>query len=98
MSALYELKHLFLISFVFFCFGGCASTETATREGQDGYYSQAGAGVYTMTEMGDSIRPGPTKMGERESNEKQIRIVRGIVILTAIVVFFVSMIWAGADR
>lgn len=98
MIALHELKHLLPISIVLFCFGGCAPTETATREGQEGYYSQAGAGVYTMTEMGDSIRPGPTKVGEREFNEKQIRIVRGIVILTAIVVFFVSMIWAGADR
>jgi hypothetical protein len=60
-------------------------------------YATALASHANAVQAGDSIHQGPTQGGERESTDKQKRIVKTILVVTAIVLLFVSLAWLGAD-
>lgn len=48
-------------------------------------------------EASDSTHPGGTWSEERESLQKQVRLVTAVVIAAAIIVFLASLAWLGRD-
>ena len=63
---------------------GRTHCETITRDVESQHHSRRIVVTSLMGEAGDSVSPGPTKSGERESTQKQVRIVT-VVVITAMI-------------
>ena len=75
---------------------GCMPVEESARlfEGRGHTIGR----FYSTVEKSDSTSRGPTWRGEKESTEKQKRVVTTILVVSAIALFIASLAWLGADR
>jgi hypothetical protein len=80
---------LLLIGVFLVLLDGCSSSERFSSAGdQESPHQISHVNIHSFIESGDSVHPGPTAVGERESIRKQVNIVKAVVFLAAIVWFF----------
>ncbi|MBX2990273.1 MAG: hypothetical protein KF749_03785 [Bacteroidetes bacterium] len=87
------MKFLSLVGFVFVVsIAGCAASRETPQLPRGRVSDAAVVAASSTTEFSDTVRTGPTNAGERESVEKQKRVI----VFVAVIVALLTIITLGA--